>query len=98
MSSLTGPLTARSVVDVLGSAWPQSTLRIAQPSVTPAPDNLALLTIAKIPFDSANWSTQTFMRLSRSKAGVPEEAPRTASKNDFWEDIVGEKGIREERK
>lgn len=67
-------------------------------SATPAPDSLAMLATAAVPFDSTRGLTEKAERMRRSKAGVPKEMPKTASKNNFWEDIVGKRGIKKERK
>lgn len=67
-------------------------------SVTPAPDSLAMPTIAEVLFDFTNRPTQTFVRVPRAKAGVPREEPRMPARNDCCKNIVGEVGIREEKK
>lgn len=84
--------------DTLNGAWSWSVMRRALLSVTPAPDRLALPTIAGSPFDSANWFTKTSVRIPRVKARVPKVEPRSASKKVFRDNIADERGIREERK
>lgn len=48
------PMATRSDTDVLGSAWPWSVVGRALLSVPPAPDSLAVATIARAPFAFAN--------------------------------------------
>lgn len=95
---MTDPITTRSAADVLGSAWPWSVFRRALQSVPPAPDRLAVPTVVGALFDFPNRSTQNSVPLPEVKAGWPMDEPRKVSKNDCYEDIVGERRISEERK
>lgn len=56
-------------------------------SVTPAPDSLAVPAMTGAPFYLAKWLTQTSVSVPWSSADVTKEELRTASENEFWEDI-----------
>lgn len=51
-------------------------------SVTVAPDRLAVPTVVGASIASAKMVTRMSQRMPRSKAGVPKEEARMASKND----------------
>lgn len=70
----------RSATNVLGSEWPRSVLQRVLLFVTPAPDSVALPAIAGAPFNSANRSTQTSIRMTRANKGVSKKEPGTVSK------------------
>lgn len=65
--------------------------------VTEAPYNLAVPTTAGVPFDSTKWLTFTFVRIRQSKGCVPKKEPGTVLKDDCLVNIIGDKGIKEER-
>lgn len=66
--TLIDPMTRMSTANVLGSAWPWSFLRRALLLATPGLDRLAGSTIVEMPFDSANKSAQTSVRMPQEKA------------------------------
>lgn len=94
---LTDPISISSAADVLESAWLWSALRGALLSVAPAPDNLALTTLAGAPSEPSTRLTQTSMQMPLSKAGVPKKELRTTSKNNCLEDFIQGKRIIKER-
>lgn len=73
-------MTIRSAADVLGSTWPCRVLLRALLTVTPAPDNLAMPTIAQTPINSPNRSLQTSAQKAGANEGVSKVEPRTTSK------------------
>lgn len=54
-------------------------------------------TIVVAPFDPAKRLTEVSVQRHQSKADVPKEKPKAASKKYYWEDFVRERGISEER-